>query len=129
MTEPLIIPFLLFSLRKKDEVVAEYQFNKEDYDALREGMSKFEMKHIEGKLRGRWEQYMNSKNILSFTDRGVVVHDTNEYTRYNKMRSKLEAYDDMRQEEFWVMNPEEHQVWKDKLAEMGKEIREKINKL
>jgi hypothetical protein len=128
MIEPFF-PFLILSLKSKREEVEEWKPTREDYDELREGMKKYSLERRNGRLLGKFEQYMIEKDVLRLSDDGrlEVVWPLG-FSRYCQTKVGIDLRDEDEQKRFFDENPEEYAKWKERITELGSEIRSIIQK-
>lgn len=117
-------------MTKYQETEQKTTFTFTDYETVRDGMKSFKLKRINGKLQGAWEQYLASKNIISFDENGRwQIINPGEFTRQSEMKSKMDwkDYDEMKQ--MFKQFPEEHDAWVARVSKFGESCRAIVSKM
>ena len=117
-------------MTKYQETEQKTSFSFTDYETVREGMKKFKLTRINGKLQGAWEQYLASKNIISFDENGrwMIINPT-EMTRQSEIKSKMDWKDHEEMKTLFAQNPEEHEAWVERVSKFGESCRAIVNKM
>ena len=112
---------------RQEEFRQETAYTRSEYDQLRDGMKKYPLKRIDGKLRGGWEQYMEELNVLSFQpDGSIAVINPLAYTRWSEVSSRIDYADFQEFKSILVQFPEEREAWTEKLKQFGEKSRSLI---
>lgn len=113
---------------------AEFEPGPKEYDALRAEMKKYKYEFCFGRKWGAFEQAMHHLGVVRLDDGQVFVCNPLEYTKYLKMKSKIEAKDDAELMSMLEQYPEEKEAyqkkiqaffadWKKSLSQMGAKMK------
>lgn len=102
---------------------------REEYEYLRKGMATFAAKKINGRMYGKFEQFMESIGVVRFSEKGYMeISDPFKYTKYNRMNANIEWRDTEDMKKMHDLYPELKEEHNEKLSTWFKEIRELISK-
>lgn len=99
---------------QKQELEAEFEPGPKEYDALRAEMKKYKYEEFNGRKWGAFEQAMHHLGVVSLRNGQLFVRNPQEYTKYLKMHSKIEAKDDAELLAIFEQYPEEKIAWEKK---------------
>lgn len=115
-------------MKKEQSIVEKTVFTKADYDALRSGMKEFSLEKIKGRTYGAFEQYLESRGIVSFQEGHMAIVSPGEYQWFCDMYENVQALDRKEQQRMFEAFPAAREEWNEKVsgyfAQMRKSIRE-----
>lgn len=126
MIDPHIPAFLLIGFLKKGFVAEanDWKPTRTDVLKLRDDMSKFQVKVINGKKQYPFEQHLVSKGICSFGDFGELqLISPENYRKATDTYGLHQWIEDKDQEQLFQAYPEERVAWNQKITEMFASMR------
>ncbi len=95
----------------RQELEAEFEPGPKEYDALRAEMKKHKYGEFNGRKWGVFEQAMHHLGVISLRNGQLFVKNPTEYSKYLRMKSKIEAKDEADLLDIFRQYPEERTAW------------------
>lgn len=113
---------------KQEEQTSRTVYTKDDYDALRAGMTKYKDEYRGIHMMTAFNQFMEELGVISFSDNyGISVRGPVDYSKWNDIRAKIAAYDDAKLKEVIDEMPEEKEAWRAKVRLFTTSVRELLS--